>query len=62
MVLETTLSEYESMEAEYISQNIKQIANDPKLVFLDAKVESVINVTVISVTLLTFKMPIWHII
>ena len=58
MVFETTLSEYESIEAECISQKIKQISNDPKLVFLDAKVESVINVTVIYVTLLTFKMPI----
>ena len=58
MVFETTLSEYESMEDEYISQKIKLISNDPKVVFLDAKVENVINVTVIYVTVLTFKMPI----
>ena len=58
MVFETTLSEYESMEDEYISQKIKLISNDPKMFFLDAKVENVINVTVIYVTVLTFKMPI----
>ena len=58
MVFETTLSEYESMEDEYISQKIKLISNDPKVGFLDAKVENVINVTVIYVTVLTFKMPI----
>ena len=58
MVFETTLSEYESMEHEYILQKIKFISNDPKVVFSDAKVENVINVTVIYVTILTFKMPI----
>ena len=58
MVFETTLSEYESMEDEYISQKIKLISNDPTVVFSDAKVENVINVTVIYVTVLTFKMPI----
>ena len=58
MVFETTLSEYESMEDEYIPQKIKLISNDPKVVFSDAKVENVINVTVIYVTVLTFKMPI----
>ena len=58
MVFETTLSEYESMEDEYISQKIKLISNDTKMVFWDAKVENVINVTVIYVTVLTFKMPI----
>ena len=58
MVFETTLSEYESMEDEYISQKIKLISNDPKVVFSDAEVENVINVTVIYVTVLTFKMPI----
>ena len=58
MVFETTLSDYESMEDEYISQKIKLISNDPKVVFSDAKVENVINVTVIYVTVLTFKMPI----
>ena len=58
MVFETTLSEYESMEDEYISQKIKLISNDPKVGFSDAKVKNVINVTVIYVTVLTFKMPI----
>ena len=58
MVFETTLSEYESMEDEYISQKIKLISNDPNVVFSDAKVENVINVTVIYVTVLTFKMSI----
>ena len=58
MVFETTLSEYESMEDEYISQKIKLISNDPKVVFSDAKVKNVIHVTVIYVTVLTFKMPI----
>ena len=58
MVFETTLSECESMEDEYISQKIKLISNDPKVVFSDAKVENVINVTVIYVTVPTFKMPI----
>ena len=58
MVFETTLSEYESMEDEYIPQKIKLISNDPKMVFSDTKVENVINVTVIYVTVLTFKMPI----
>ena len=58
MVFETTLSEYESMEDEYISQKIKLISNNPKVVFSDAKVENVINVTVIYVTVLTFKMSI----
>ena len=62
MVFETKLSEYESMEDEYISQKIKLISNDPKVFFSDAKVENVINVTVIYVTVLTFKMPIRHII
>ena len=33
-------------------------SNDPKVVFSDAKVENVINVTVIYVTALTFKMSI----
>ena len=46
------------MEHEYISQKIKLLSNDPKVVFSDAKVENVINVTVIYVTVLTFKMPI----
>ena len=50
MVFETTLSEYESMEDEYISQKIKLISNDPKVFFSDAKVENVKNVTVIYVT------------
>ena len=58
MVFETTLSEYESMEDEYISQKIKLKSNDPKVFFTDAKVKNVINVTVIYVTVLTFKMPI----
>ena len=58
MIFETTLSEYESMKHEYILQKIKLISNDPKVVFSDAKVENVINVTVIYVTVLTFKMPI----
>ena len=58
MVVETTLSEYESMEDEYISQKLKLISNDPKVLFSDAKVENVINVTVIYVTVLTFKMSI----
>ena len=58
MVFETSLSEYESMEDEYISQKVKLISNDPKVFFSDAKVENVINVTVIYVTVLTFKMPI----
>ena len=58
MVFETTLSEYESMEDEYISQKMKLTSNVPKVVFSDAKVENVINVTVIYVTVLTFKMPI----
>ena len=58
MVFETTLSEYESMEDEYISQKIKLISNDPMVVFSDTKVENVINVTVIYVTVLTSKMPI----
>ena len=58
MVFGTTLSESESMEDEYISQKIKLISNDPKVFFSDAKVENVINVTVIYVTVLTFKMPI----
>ena len=58
MVFETTLSAYESMEDEYISQKLKLISNDPKVVFSDAKVENVINVTVIYVTVLTFKMSI----
>ena len=58
MVFEIPLSEYESMEDEYISQKIKLISNHPKVVFSDAKVENVINVTVIYVTVLTFKMPI----
>ena len=39
IVFETTLSEYESMEAECISQKTKLISNDPKVVFLDAKIE-----------------------
>ena len=58
MVFETTLSEYLSIEDECISQKIKLISNDPKVGFSDAKVENVINVTVIYVTVLTFKMPI----
>ena len=58
LVFETKLSDYESMEDEYISQKIKLISNDPKVVFSDAKIENVINVTVIYVTVLTFKMPI----
>ena len=58
MVFETTLSGYESMDDEYISQKTKLISNDPKVVFSDAKVENVINVTVIYVTVLIFKMPI----
>ena len=58
MVFETTLSEYESMEDEYISQKLKLIPYDPKVVFSDAKVENVINVTVIYVTVLTLKMSI----
>ena len=58
MVFKTTLSEYESMEDEYISQKTKLISNDPKMFFSDAKVENVINVTVIYVTVLTFKMSI----
>ena len=58
MVFETKLSEYESMEDEYISQKIKLISNDPKVFFSDVKVENVINVTVIYVTVLTFKMSI----
>ena len=37
MVFETTLSEYESMEDENISQKTKLISNDPKVVFSDAK-------------------------
>ena len=56
MVFETMLSEYESMEDEFISQKINLISNDPKVFFSDAKVENVINVTVIYVTVLTFKM------
>ena len=39
-------------------KKIKLISNDPKVGFSDAKVENVINVTVIYVTVLTFKMPI----
>ena len=58
MVFETTLSEYESMEDEYISQKMKLISNVPKVAFSYAKVENVINVTVIYVTVLTFKMPV----
>ena len=58
MVFETMLSEYESLEDEYISQKIKLKSNDPKVVFPHAKVENVINVTVIYVTVLIFKMPI----
>ena len=58
MVFETMLPEYESMDNGYISQKIKLISNDPKVFFLDAKVENVINVTVIYVTVLTIKMPI----
>ena len=58
MVFETTLSKYESMEDEYISQKTKLISNDPNVFFSDAKVENVINVTVIYVTVLTFKMSI----
>ena len=58
MVFETTLSKYESMDDEYISQKIKLISNDPMVVFSDAQVENVINVTVIYVTVLTFKMSI----
>ena len=38
-------------------KKIKLISNDPKVVFSDAKVENVINVTVIYVTVLTIKMP-----
>ena len=58
MVFETMLSEYESMQDEYISQKLKLISNDPKVFFSNAKVENVINVTVIYVTVLTFKMSI----
>ena len=58
MVFETTLSEYESMEDEYISQKTKLISNNPKVVFSDAKFEKEINVTVIYVTVLTFKKSI----
>ena len=58
MVFKTTFSEYESMEDEYMSQKIKLLSNDPKVGFSDVKVENVINVTVIYVTVLTFKMPI----
>ena len=36
----------------------KLISNDPKVFFSDAKVENVINVTVMYVTVLTFKMSI----
>ena len=36
----------------------RTFSNDHKDVFLDANVKNVINVTVIYVTLLTFKMPI----
>ena len=39
-------------------KKIKLISNDPKVFFSDDKVENVINVTVIYVTVLTFKMPI----
>ena len=38
----------------------KLISNDPKVVFSDALVENVIDVTVIYVTVLTFKMQILH--
>ena len=58
MIFEITLSEYESMEDEYITQKIKLISNDPRVFFSDAKVENVINVTVFYVTVLTVKMPI----
>ena len=40
------------------SHKNKLISNDPEVFFLDAKVENVINVTVIYVMVLTFKMPI----
>ena len=33
IIFETTLSEYETMEAEYISPKTKLISNDPKRVF-----------------------------
>ena len=46
MVFETTLSEYESMEDENISQKIKLISNDPRVVFSDTKVKNVINVPI----------------
>ena len=39
-------------------KKIKLISKDPKVVFADAKVENVINMTVIYVTVLTFEMPI----
>ena len=53
-VFETKLSEYENM----VSQKTKFISNDPKVVLSDAQVENVINITVIYVTTLIFKMPI----
>ena len=34
MVFETTLSEHEGMEDEYISQKTKLISNEPKVVLL----------------------------
>ena len=57
-VFETMLAEYETMVAENISQKTKLISNDPQVVFSDAKGKNVIDVTVIYVTLLIFKMPI----
>ena len=39
-------------------KKVKLISNDPMVGFSDAKVENVINVIVIYVTVLTFKMPI----
>ena len=60
MVFETTLSEYESMEDENISQKIKLISNDPKVVFSDTKVKNVINVTVIYVTVLKCQYDVLY--
>ena len=52
------------MEAENISQKKKTKfkSSDTKVIFLDTKVKNVIDVTVIYVTLLTFKNPIQSII
>ena len=60
MVFETTFSEYESMVWRMNTSHKKKklISNEPQVVFSDAKVEDVINVTAIYVTVLAFKMPI----